>query len=122
MLPETLFRAQGKNLGSALKGKDGIGLLSPGGVSKRVNVVCNESGSFSIMSLTGIALTIPTRYGILVETISSYSVALLRLVTVCRAEKVRSKYCVREPGNLIKLGGGGNGPSFMFAGQREYGA
>jgi hypothetical protein len=25
-------------------------------------------------------------------------------------------------GNLIKLGGGGNGPLFMFAGQREYGA
>ena len=71
-------RARQKS-GISLKGKDGIGLLSPGGVSKRVNVVCNESGSFSIMSLTGIALTIPTRYGILVETISSYSVALLRL-------------------------------------------
>lgn len=85
--PETLFRAQGKNLGSALKGKDGKDLLSLCGVSKSLNVVCNESGSFPIMSLTGMALTIPTRYGVLVEPISSHSVALLRLVTACRAEK-----------------------------------
>ena len=44
--PETLFRGRGKDLGSALKGKDGKDLLSLGSVSKTLNVVCNEGGSF----------------------------------------------------------------------------
>lgn len=44
--PENLFCARGDTLGFALKGKDGKDLLSLGGTSGVVNVVCNEGGSF----------------------------------------------------------------------------
>jgi hypothetical protein len=74
------------------------------------------------MSLTGMALTIPTRYGIFVEPISSHSVALFTLGNCVPRGKSMIDVLRSRTGNLINLGCGGNGPLFMFSGLREYSA
>lgn len=120
--PETVFRARGKDLGSALKGKDGKELLSLGGVSKTLNVVCNEGGSFFRYTSDRYGFnnpdTIWDRESADIVTLGD-SFTLGNCVPSGRSmvDLLRSR-----TGALINLGGGGNGPLFMLAGLREYGA
>jgi hypothetical protein len=120
--PETLFRPQGKDLGSTLKGKDGNDLLSLGGVSKTLNVVCNEGGSFFRYASDRHGFNNP-------DTV--WDNTLADIVTLGDSFTLgncvpRGKSMVdllrRRTGTLANLGGGGNGPLFMLAGLREYGA
>ncbi|NKB20524.1 MAG: hypothetical protein GKS01_08495 [Alphaproteobacteria bacterium] len=120
--PETLFRPQGKDLGSALKGKDGKALLSLGGVSATLNVVCNEGGAFFRYPSDRYGFNNPDK---------AWDSATADMVTL--GDSFTLGNCVPpgksmvdllrpKTGTLINLGGGGNGPLFMLAGLREYGA
>ncbi len=120
--PETLFRARGDALGSALKGKDGKDLLSLGGTSGVVNVVCNEGGSFFRYPADRYGFNNP-------DTVwDSQSVDIVTLGDSFTLGNCvpRGKSMIDilrgKTGALVNLGGGGNGPLFMLAGLREYGA
>jgi hypothetical protein len=120
--PETLFRGQDQDLRSALKGNDGKELLSLGGVSKTFNVVCNEGGSFFRYASDRHGFNNP-------DTI--WDRASANMVTL--GDSFTLGNCVppgksmvdilrSRTGALVNLGGGGNGPLFMLAGLREFGA
>jgi hypothetical protein len=111
-----LFRAQGKNLRSALKGKDGKDLLSLCGVSKSLNVVCNESGSFFhyVSDRPGFNNPGDLDRADIVTLGGSFT-----LGNCVPREKSVIDVLRSRTGNLINLGSGGNRPIFMFAGLRE---
>ena len=120
--PETLFRASGDALGSALKAKDGKDLLSLGGSSGVVNVVCNEGGSFFSYPADRYGFNNPD---VVWDSPSADMVTLGDSFTLGNCAP-RGKSMVdilrRGTGTLVNLGGGDNGPLFMLAGLREYGA
>ncbi|MBK20681.1 MAG: hypothetical protein CMM52_17755 [Rhodospirillaceae bacterium] len=120
--PETLFRPGRNGLDSALLGKDGQSMLSLGGISKTINVVCNEGGAwFSYMA---------DRYGFNNpnHVWDSDHVDILTLgdsftLGNCAPQGMSMVDLLRRQTDvLVNLGGGGNGPLFMLAALREYGA
>jgi hypothetical protein len=120
--PETLFWAKGKDLASALKGKDGKDLLSLGGVSKPLNVVCNEGGSFFRYPSDRYGFNNPDKvWDSGRADIVTLGDSFMLGNRVSRGNSTVDVLRLRT-GNLVNLGGGGNGPLFMLAGLREYGA
>ncbi|MGB0575134.1 MAG: hypothetical protein ACPGPC_03120 [Alphaproteobacteria bacterium] len=120
--PETLFRGQGHERKSALKGKDGKELLSLGGTSDVINVVCNEGGAFFRYPADRHGFNNPDKVwdgesADLLTLGDSFTLGNCVPKGKSMVDLLRTR-----TGKLLNLGGGGNGPLFMLAGLREYGA